>query len=84
MKSCGNCVNCNKVRDGFWVCEEYGYYYGRNELDAFQNYLYETDFYYNIPEHIHCYIDVEKVKRDYYFIDIDSTDKFEEYLFIFD
>ena len=64
--------------------EKYGYYYGRNELDAFQNYLYETDFYYNIPEHIHCYIDVEKVKRDYYFIDIDSTDKFEEYLFIFD
>lgn len=28
MKSCGNCVNCNKVIDDFWICEEYGYYYG--------------------------------------------------------
>ena len=63
--------------------ESYGYYYGRNELDVFENYLYETDFYYNIPENIHCYIDVEKVKRDYYFIDIYSTDEFEKYLFIF-
>ena len=63
--------------------ENYGYYHGRNELDVFENYLYETDFYYNIPEHIHCYNDVEKVKRDYYFIDIYSTDEFEKYLFIF-
>ena len=63
--------------------ECYGYYYGRNELDVFENYLYETDFFYNIPEHIHYYIDIEKVRRDYYFIDIYSTDVFEQYLFIF-
>lgn len=63
--------------------ECYGYYYGRNELDVFENYLYETDFFYNIPEHIHHYIDIEKVRRDYYFIDIYSTDVFEQYLFIF-
>ena len=64
--------------------ECYGYYYGRNELDVFENYLYETDFFYNIPEHIHHYIDIEKVRRDYYFIDIYSTDVFEKYLFIFE
>ena len=64
--------------------ECYGYYYGRNELDVFENYLYETDFFYNIPEHIHHYIDIEKVRRDYYFIDIYSTDVFEQYLFIFE
>ena len=63
--------------------ENYGYYYGINELDVFENYLYETDFFYNIPENIHCYIDVEKVKRDMYFIDIYQTDIFEKYLFIF-
>ena len=63
--------------------ENYGYYYGKNELDVFENYLYETDFFYNIPENIHCYIDVEKVKRDMYFIDIYQTDIFEKYLFIF-
>ena len=63
--------------------ENYGYYQGRNEIDVFENYLYETDFFYNIPEHIQCYIDVEKVKRDMYFIDIYPTDNFEEYLFIF-
>lgn len=63
--------------------ESYGYYYGRNELDVFENYLYETDFFYDIPERIQCYIDIEKVKRDFYFIDIYSTDVFEKYLFIF-
>lgn len=63
--------------------ECYGYYYGRNELDVFENYLYETDFFYDIPERIQCYIDIEKVKRDFYFIDIYSTDVFEKYLFIF-
>jgi len=63
--------------------ESYGYYNGMNELDVFENYLYETDFFYNIPEHIHHYIDIEKVRRDYYFIDIYSTDVFEQYLFIF-
>ena len=63
--------------------ENYGYYQGRNELDVFENYLYETDFFYNIPENIQCYIDIEKVKRDMYFIDIYPTDNFEEYLFIF-
>ena len=63
--------------------ECYGYYYGRNELDVFENYLYETDFFYDIPERIQCYIDIEKVRRDFYFIDIYSTDVFEKYLFIF-
>ena len=63
--------------------ESYGYYYGRNELDVFENYLYETDFFYDIPERIQCYIDIEKVRRDFYFIDIYSTDVFEQYLFIF-
>ena len=64
--------------------ECYGYYYGRNELDVFENYLYETDFFYDIPERIQCYIDIEKVRRDFYFIDIYSTDVFEKYLFIFE
>ena len=59
-------------------------FYFQNELDVFENYLYETDFFYNIPEHIHHYIDIEKVRRDYYFIDIYSTDVFEQYLFIFE
>ena len=63
--------------------ECYGYYTGMNELDVFENYLYETDFFYNIPEHIHHYIDIEKVRRDYYFIDIYSTDVLDQYLFIF-
>lgn len=63
--------------------KNYGYFQGRNELDVFENYLYETDFFYDIPDHIQYYIDIEKVKRDMYFIDIYSTDKFEEYLFIF-
>ena len=63
--------------------ECYGYYYGRNELDVFENYLYETDFFYDIPECIQCYIDIEKVRRDFYFIDIYSTNEFEKYLFIF-
>ncbi|MBQ8902455.1 MAG: hypothetical protein IJY87_05295 [Bacilli bacterium] len=63
--------------------ECYEYYYGRNELDVFENYLYETDFFYDIPERIQCYIDIEKVRRDFYFIDIYSTDVFEKYLFIF-
>jgi len=63
--------------------ESYNYYYGRNEIDVFENYLYETDFFYNIPERIQCYIDIEKVRRDFYFIDIYSTNEFEKYLFIF-
>ena len=62
----------------------YGYYYGRNELDVFENYLYETDFFYDIPERIQCYIDIEKVRRDCYDINIYSTDVFEKYLFIFE
>lgn len=27
-KSCGNCANCIKLKDGTWVCEEYGFYHG--------------------------------------------------------
>jgi hypothetical protein len=28
-KSCGNCVNCDKINKGKlgWICEEYGFYY---------------------------------------------------------
>lgn len=26
-KSCGNCVNCHKVNDNLWCCEEYGFYH---------------------------------------------------------
>lgn len=62
----------------------YGYYNGMNELDAFENYLYETDFFYDIPERIQCYIDIEAVKRDFYSLDIYSTNEFEKYLFIFE
>ena len=25
-KSCGNCVNCDKL-ETFWCCEEYGFYH---------------------------------------------------------
>ena len=27
-KSCGNCVNCDKVSPDLWACEEYGFYFG--------------------------------------------------------
>lgn len=64
--------------------QNYGYYYGRNELDAFKNYLFDTDFFYDIPENKHCYIDIRKVKNDFYFINIYPTDKLEKYLFIFE
>lgn len=63
--------------------ECYGYYEGRNEIDAFENYLYETDFFSDIPEGKQYYIDIEKVRRDFYFIDIYPTSEFEKYLFIF-
>lgn len=63
--------------------ENYSYYYGKNEIDVFENYLIETDFFYDIPDSKHHFIDIEKVRRDYYFIDIYSTDIFEKYLFIF-
>ena len=79
LNATGNIEEAKRIIEN----ESYGYYYGRNELDVFENYLYETDFFYNIPEHIHHYIDIEKVRRDYYFIDIYSTDVFEQYLFIF-
>lgn len=79
LNAVGNIEEAKRILDN----ESYGYYYGRNELDVFENYLYETDFFYDIPERIQCYIDIEKVKRDFYFIDIHSTDVFEKYLFIF-
>lgn len=79
LNAVGNIEEAKRILDN----ESYGYYYGRNELDVFENYLYETDFFYDIPERIQCYIDIEKVKRDFYFIDIYSTDVFEKYLFIF-
>ena len=63
--------------------KNYGYYYGTSQLDAFHEYLIETDFFYDIPESKQHFIDIEKVRRDYYFIDIYSTDVFEQYLFIF-
>ena len=78
LNAVGNIEEAKRILDN----ESYGYYYGRNELDVFENYLYETDFFYDIPERIQCYIDIEKVKRDFYFIDIYSTDVFEKYLFI--
>lgn len=80
LNAVGNIEEAKRILDN----ESYGYYYGRNELDVFENYLYETDFFYDIPERIQCYIDIEKVKRDFYFIDIYSTDVFEKYLFIFE
>ena len=31
VRTCGNCVNCDKVNEGkpdeFWACEEYGFYF---------------------------------------------------------
>lgn len=26
-KTCGNCVNCEKL-DTFWACDEYGFFHG--------------------------------------------------------
>lgn len=63
--------------------ENYGYYYGTSELDAFHEYLIETDFFYDIPEAKQHFIDIEKVRREFYFIDIYSTDILDQYLFIF-
>ncbi len=63
--------------------KNFGFYHGSTESEAFRDYLIETDFFYDIPEDKHTYIDIEKVKRDYYFIDIHPSDELEKYLFIF-
>ena len=63
--------------------KNFGYYNGTSEKDVFENYVVETDFFYDLPEDKHYYIDIEKVKMDFYFIDIYKTDELEKYLFIF-
>ena len=62
----------------------FAYYYGTSEIDAFHEYLLEIDFFNDIPEAKQHFIDIEKVRRDYYNIDIYSTDILDEYLFIFE
>ena len=75
----GNIEETKRILDN----KMFAYYYGTSELDSFHEYLIETDFFNDIPEAKQHFIDIEKVRRDYYFIDIYSTDVFEQYLFIF-
>ena len=79
LNAVGNVEEAKRIIEN----ENYAYYNGTSEKDVFENYLIETDFYYDIPESKHHFIDVEKVRNDYYFIDIYKTDVLEKYLFIF-
>ena len=79
LNAVGNVEEAKRIIEN----ENYAYYNGTSERDVFENYLIETDFYYDIPENKHHFIDVEKVRNDYYFIDIYKTDELEKYLFIF-
>ena len=38
---------------------------GHSELDAFEEYLEETCYFENVPEHIRHYIDIDAIKRDF-------------------
>ena len=80
VNATGNIEETKRILDN----KNFGYFNGTSELDVFENYLIETDFFYDIPEAKHHYIDIEKVRRDFYFIDIYPTDEFEKYLFIFE
>lgn len=79
LNAVGNIEEAKRILEN----KNYAYYNGTSEKDVFENYLIETDFYYDIPESKHHFIDVEKVRNDYYFIDIYKTDVLEKYLFIF-
>lgn len=79
LNAVGNIEEAKRILEN----KNYAYYNGTSERDVFENYLIETDFYYDIPESKHHFIDVEKVRNDYYFIDIYKTDELEKYLFIF-
>ena len=79
LNAVGNIEEAKRILEN----KNYAYYNGTSERDVFENYLIETDFYYDIPENKHHFIDVEKVRNDYYFIDIYKTDELEKYLFIF-
>lgn len=79
VNATGNIEETKRILDN----KNFAYFNGTSELDVFENYLIETDFFYDIPEAKHHYIDIEKVRRDYYFIDIFSTDELDKYLFIF-
>lgn len=43
------------------------FYYGNDEVDAFEEYVDELDLLHNVPENIRYYIDYEKMLRDYTF-----------------
>lgn len=38
---------------------------GYSELDAFEEYLEETCYFENVPDHIRHYIDIDAIKRDF-------------------
>ena len=76
----GNIEETKRILDN----KLFAYYYGTSEIDAFHEYLLEIDFFNDIPEAKQHFIDIEKVRRDYYNIDIYSTDILDEYLFIFE
>ena len=76
----GNIEETKRILDN----KLFAYYYGTSEIDAFHEYLLEIDFFNDIPESKQHFIDIEKVRREYYNIDIYSTDILDEYLFIFE
>lgn len=48
-KSCGNCANCDKVRDDDWVCEEYGFYHAGVPVHCEPPYDEACDFWTDDP-----------------------------------
>lgn len=77
-----NATTCIKETEGILEKENYFYIHADNKKDAFHEYLLETNFFDDIPEHKHSYIDIEAVERDYYNINIYETDEYRKYLII--
>ena len=63
--------------------------HGHSELDAFEEYLEETCYFENVPEHIRYYIDIDAIKRDFTFsgdltiIDLPTVAGYRDYLPIY-
>lgn len=54
------------LNDALEFYNDYGYVmHGHSELDAFEDYLYEMDYFRDVPERIRDYIDIDAIKRDF-------------------
>ena len=62
--------------------------HGYSELDAFEEYLEETCYFENVPDHIRNYIDIDAIKRDFKFsgltiIELSTEAGYRDYLPIY-